>query len=105
VKTLLVELGNPWENGYNQSFNSKLTDEMLNRQHFTTLYEAQLLIERWRQHYNAVRPHTSLGYRPLTLETVLPPAFELPHERRVLTRNWYRDAGLANTRQVGGAAE
>ncbi len=66
--------GSPWENGYNESFNGKLRDELLNGEIFTTLREAQILIERWRKHYNAVRPHSSLGYRPPAPETILPPA-------------------------------
>ena len=64
VKTLFIEPGSPWENGYNESFNGKLRDELLNREIFNTLFEAQVLIERWRQHYNHRRPHSSLGYRP-----------------------------------------
>jgi putative transposase len=64
VNTLYIEPGSPWENGYNDSFNGKLRDELLNRQIFNTLFEAQVLIERWRQHYNHRRPHSSLGYRP-----------------------------------------
>jgi len=54
----------PWENGYNESFNGKLRDELLNREIFYSLKEAQVLIEQWRRHYNEVRPHSSLGYRP-----------------------------------------
>jgi putative transposase len=76
VKTLYIEPGSPWENGYNESFNSKLRDELLNGEIFTTLREAQVLIERWRRHYNAVRPHSSLGYRPQAPETILPPVFD-----------------------------
>ena len=64
VKTLFIEPGSPWENGYNESFNGKLRDELLNGEIFTTLHEARVLIERWRQHYNTVRPHSSLGYKP-----------------------------------------
>lgn len=79
VKTLYIEPGSPWENGYNESFNSKLRDELLNMEIFTTLHEAQVLIERWRRHYNAVRPHSSLGYRPPAPETVLPPVFDLAY--------------------------
>jgi putative transposase len=52
VQTLYIEPGSPWENGYNESFNSKLRDELLNGEIFTTLREAQVLIERWRRHYN-----------------------------------------------------
>jgi putative transposase len=64
VKTAYIEPGSPWENGYNESFNGKLRDELLNREVFYSLKEAQILIEQWRRHYNEVRPHSSLGYRP-----------------------------------------
>jgi len=79
VTTLYIEPGSPWENGYCESFNSKLRDELLESEQFSTLYEAQVLIERWRRHYNAIRPHSSLGYRPPAPETILPPASELPY--------------------------
>ncbi len=72
VKTLFIEPGSPWENGYNESFNGKLRDELLDREVFYTLTEAQVLIERWRIHYNTIRPHSSLGYRPPAPETILP---------------------------------
>ena len=72
VKTLSIEPGSPWENGYNESFNSKLRDEILNTEIFYTLKEAKVLIERWRHHYNTIRPHSSLGYRPPAPETILP---------------------------------
>jgi hypothetical protein len=71
VKTLYIEPGSPWENGYCESFNGKLRDELLDREIFYTLLEAKVLIERWRQHYNRVRPHSSLGYRPPAPEAVL----------------------------------
>ena len=76
VKTLFIEPGSPWENGYCESFNGKLRDELLDREIFYTLLEAKVLIERWRQHYNTVRPHSSLGYRPPAPEAIawLPPA-------------------------------
>jgi transposase InsO family protein len=64
VKTLFIEPGSPWENGYNESFNGKLRDELLNREVFSTLTEAQVLIERWRQEYNTFRPHSALKYKP-----------------------------------------
>ena len=64
VKTLYIEPGSPWENGYVESFNGKLRDELLDREVFDTLFEAKVLIERWRRHYNTVRPHSALGYRP-----------------------------------------
>lgn len=79
VKTLYIEPGSPWENGYCESFNSKLRDELLEGEQFSTLYEAQVLIERWRRHYNAIRPHSSLGYRPSAPETILPPASGLAY--------------------------
>jgi putative transposase len=79
VKTLYIEPGSPWENGYCESFNSKLRDELLAGEQFSTLYEAKVLIEQWRRHYNAVRPHSSLGYRPPAPETILPPASALPY--------------------------
>ena len=61
--TLLIEPGSPWDNGYVESFNGKLRDELLDREIFYTLKQARVLIERWRQQYNRVRPHSS-GYRP-----------------------------------------
>ena len=64
AKTLYIEPGSPWENGYCESFNSKLRDEFLNGEIFYSLKELQVLAERWRVHYNTVRPHSSLGYRP-----------------------------------------
>ena len=64
VRTLFIEPGSPWENGYNESFNGKLRDELLNREIFYTLKEAQVLVERWRREYNQIRPHSALGYRP-----------------------------------------
>ena len=56
-----------------ESFNGKLRDELLNRELFDTLKEAQVLIERWRREYNTVRPHSALGYRPPAPESILPP--------------------------------
>src|ERR1700704_2629229 len=64
AKTAYIEPGSPWENGYCESFNSKLRDELLNGEIFYTLQEAKVIIESWRRHYNTVRPHSSLGYRP-----------------------------------------
>jgi len=72
VITLFIEPGSPWENGYIESFNGKLSDELINRERFTTLLEAKILIERWRQEYNQVRPHSALGYRPPAPEAVQP---------------------------------
>ena len=70
VKTLFIEPGSPWENGYVESFNGKLRDELLNGEIFYTVKEAQILIERWRRYYNTIRPHSALGYRPPAPEAV-----------------------------------
>jgi transposase InsO family protein len=80
VRTLFIEPGSPWENGYNESFNGKLRDELLNGEIFFTLREAQVLVEQWRQHYNTIRPHSSLSYRPPAPQTVRLPLsrFALP---------------------------
>ena len=64
VRPLFIEPGSPWENGYIESFNGKMRDELLDREIFYSLKEAQILIDIWRNHYNTVRPHSSLGYRP-----------------------------------------
>jgi len=64
TKTLYIEPGSPWENGYCESFNSKLRDEFLNGEIFYSLKELRVLVERWRVHYNTIRPHSSQGYRP-----------------------------------------
>ena len=72
VQTLFIEPGSPWENGYVESFNGKLRDELLNREIFYTLTEAQVLVERWRRDYNWYRPHSSLGYRPPAPEAIEP---------------------------------
>lgn len=72
AQTLYIEPGSPWENGYCESFNSKLRDELLNGEIFCSLKEAQILIEQWRTHYNTLRPHSALGYRPPAPQTVQP---------------------------------
>ena len=74
ARTAFIEPGSPWENGYIESFNARLRDELLNGEIFYTLKEARVLIESWRRHYNAVRPHSSLGYRPPAPETIIPPS-------------------------------
>jgi putative transposase len=71
ARTAFIEKGSPWENGYVESFNGKLRDELLNAEVFNTLAEARVLIEQWRVHYNTVRPHSSLGYRPPAPEVVV----------------------------------
>ena len=71
AKTAFIEPGSPWENGYVESFNSKLRDELLDGEIFYTLREAQVLIEAWRRHYNAIRPHSQLGWRPPAPEVLI----------------------------------
>jgi transposase InsO family protein len=77
VQTLYIQPGSPWENGYVESFNGKLRDELLNGEIFYTLQEAKVLIEQWRQHYNRFRPHSALDYRPPAPEAIEinPPGF------------------------------
>ena len=81
TRNLYITPGSPWENGYCESFNGKLRDELLNGELFYTLREAQVLIERWRVVYNTIRPHSSLGYRPPAPET-LTQIEELPYHRK-----------------------
>jgi transposase InsO family protein len=77
TKAVYIAPGSPWENGYCESFNGKLRDELLNGEIFYTLREAQVLIEQWRVHYNTIRPHSALGYRPPAPEIIVPEK-ELP---------------------------
>lgn len=70
VQTLFIQPGSPWENGYCESFNGKLRDELLNGEVFYSLKEVQILTERWRREYNTFRPHSSLGYRPPAPEVI-----------------------------------
>jgi transposase InsO family protein len=77
AKTLYIEPGSPWENGYCESFNGKLRDELLNGEIFYSLKEAQVVIGQWRHHYNTVRPHSSLRYRPPAPQTFAPPLSHL----------------------------
>jgi len=80
ARTLFIEPGSPWENGYNESFNGKLRDECLNQEIFYSLKEAQVIIGQWRNHYSTKRPHSSLGYRPPAPQaySAKPPEFEQP---------------------------
>ena len=81
AKTLYIEPGSPWENGYNESFNGKLRDECLNQEIFYSLKEAQIVIEQWRRHYNTNKPHSASGYRPPAPQTLQPNpmSFEQPN--------------------------
>jgi transposase InsO family protein len=74
AKTAFIEPGSPWENGYCESFNSKLRDELLNGEIFYSLAEARVIIEAWRRYYNSERPHSSLGYKPPAPEAIVWPA-------------------------------
>ena len=71
-KTVYIEPGSPWENGYCESFNARFRDELLNGEIFYTLKEAQVIIEQWRQHYNTIRPHSSLNWQPPAPEGKIP---------------------------------
>ena len=76
-QTLFIEPGSPWENGYHESFNGKLRDELLNGEIFYSLKEAKIIIEQWRQYYNTKRSHSALGYRPPAPETRVQKANQL----------------------------
>ncbi len=82
VRTLYIEPGSPWENGYCESFNGKMRDEFLNGEIFYSLKEAEVLVEKWRREYNHIRPHSSLGYKPPVPLAVLP-----SYERDQVLRN------------------
>ena len=69
MKTLYIEPGSPWENGYNESFNGTLGEEVLKREIFYSLEEAKVLTGQWRREYNTIRPHSSLRYRPTAIES------------------------------------
>jgi len=73
-----IEPGSPWENGYKESFNGKLRDELLNGEIFYTLYEARIMIENWRIHYNTIRPHSSLNFRPPAPQTIQTKPIKVP---------------------------
>ena len=87
MKTLYITPASPWENGYNESFNGPLRDELLDGEIFYSLAEAKVLIEAWRWHYNTIRPHSSLGYRPPAPEAATP---LLPHDCRWQPSTWPR---------------
>ena len=70
-KTAYIEPGSPWENGYIESFNARMRDELLDGEIFYTLAEARIIIEQWRQHYIKVRPHSALNYRPPAPESIV----------------------------------
>jgi transposase InsO family protein len=81
ARTAYIEPGSPWENGYVESFNARLRDELLNGEIFYSLREAQIVIESWRRHFNAIRPHQSLGYRAPAPEVFVPALAAWPYSR------------------------
>jgi putative transposase len=87
ASTAYITPGSPWENGYVESFNARLRDELLNGEIFCSLREAQIIIEQWRRHYNQERPHSSLGYKPPAPEVIVlsPPALPSPLVRAAPT--------------------
>ena len=84
AKTLFIEPGSPWENGYCDPFNGKLRDELLNGEIFYSLKEAQVVIEQWRKHYNTIRPHSALNYRRPAPQTFAPLANHLDEIKPML---------------------
>jgi len=72
AKTAYIMPGSPWENGFIESFNARLRDELLDGEIFYSLAEARIIVESWRRHYNTVRPHQSLGYKPPAPEVFIP---------------------------------
>jgi len=72
TKTAYIEPRSPLENGYCESFNGRMRDELLNGEIFYSLRAAQIIIERWRNYYNTKRPHSALGYRPPAPEATIP---------------------------------
>ena len=81
AKTAYIAPGSPWENGFIESFNARLRDELLDGEIFYTLREAQIVIESWRHHYNTKRPHASLGYRAPAPEVFVPGLTAWPSAR------------------------
>jgi transposase InsO family protein len=93
VGTFYIEAGSPWENDYIECFNGKLRDELLNGEIFTSLLEAKVLVEQWRRHYNTVRSHSSIGYRPPARG-----AIQLPSMGAVAKLiKWYKHGGRSMT--------
>ena len=102
VETLFIEPRSPWENGYVESFNGKLRDELLDREIFYTLTEAKILIERWRRQYNTVRPHSALGYPATGPGSHQPNAPERPdHEPSSLIRTGSTLGGRSGSSRGG----
>ena len=102
AKTAFIAPESPWENGYCESFNSRFRDELLNGEVFYTLREAQILIERWRHHYNTVRPHSALRYRPPAPESIIPIDHRpTMHKHSNWTTRWGHSSCTARCKCVG----
>ena len=86
ANTAYIAPGSPWENGFIESFNARLRDELLDGEVFYTLAEARIVVESWRRHYNTVRPHSSLGYRPPAPEVFMPTFASSPKPRSLAQR-------------------
>jgi len=71
-KTAYITPGSPWENGFIESFNARLRDELLDGEIFYSLKEVRVVVESWRRYYNTKRPHGSLGYKPPAPEVFVP---------------------------------
>ena len=97
VRTLYIEPDSPWENGFIESFNARLRDELLNGEVFETIAEAKAVTDWWREHYNRQRPHSSLGYQPPAPETI-------PGPETTRTPWPPRPLGFATLRLPPGAA-
>ncbi len=95
AKTAYIAPGSPWENGFIESFNARLRDELLDGEIFYSLAEAKIVIESWRRHYNTVRPHGSLGYKPPAPEVFVPAL-----AARAAARPRTRSAALASPEPV-----
>ena len=88
-KTAYIEPGSPWENGYCESFNARLRDELLNGEIFYSLKEAQIVIEQWWRHYNTERPQSALGYKPPAPESIIPSAIkQMMHKHSHRISRW-----------------
>lgn len=90
AKTLSIEPGSPWENGYCESFNSNLRDDFLNREIFYSIKELRVLAENWRVHYNIVRPHSLPGSRPPAPEAWLTNTLTHPSAQKIGHSIWNR---------------
>ena len=93
MQTLFIGPGSPWENGYVESFNGKLRDELLDREIFYTLTEAKILIERWRRQYNKMRLYRALGFCPPAPEAVRPTPMSAFTMSPVSHKNWHHHGG------------